>query len=411
MSFSFAQDCPQCGGAITLDETDRLLKCPYCNVDSVVSCPGHFRFVLPHKGDDERLIFAPYLRFKGSVLTCQGLEIKHRILDVTNSGFHHRLLPFSLGFRPQALTMRFAAAAMAGSFLPCPQSAEETLAKIIGHPLRSPNTNVFHEAYIGDSLSIIYLPLAIRGDDLYDMVTDNKLGRLSGDDPFHVHLREPEPLNWQTTFLSTICPGCGWNLSGERDSLVLFCPNCETAWEPGATDFSATAFRSYFNDTGRQGQLVLPFWEIAAESEGIAISTFADFLGVTNQPAVALPSWGNTPMRFFSPAFKIRPKIYLQLASQLTMTQGVLREGEPRLATVPYPVNLPRSEAVQGLKSILAASSVSKRRLFPLLPETTFRISSITLALLPFQDTGLSYYQDTLKLNINKKVLEFGRTL
>ena len=33
------------------------------------------------------------------------------------------------------------------------------------------------------------------------------------------------------TFLATLCPKCGWTLNGQRDSVVLTCSNCETAWE------------------------------------------------------------------------------------------------------------------------------------------------------------------------------------
>ena len=411
MSFSVEQECPQCGGAIELDEADHLIKCPYCNVNSFVSNPEHFRFVLPHNGNPDQLIFVPYIRFRGSALTCQGIEVKHRILDVTRLGFPHKLFPLSLGFRTQTLKMRFAASEMQGNFLPCPLTDEEILGKIVDNPLRASNAPVSHQAYIGDSFSIIYLPVALQGDDLYDMVTENQLGTINQEDTLREYQQKPEPLNWQPTFLSTICPGCGWNLTGERDSLILFCTNCDSAWEPGDTGFRSTHFNSYFNATENREHLVLPFWEIEAESEGIAINNFADFLRVTNQPKVIRSAWENDPMRFFSPAFKIRPKIYLRLADQLTLAQAGLPAGDPRLTQTPHPVNLPKSEAVQGLKSILASSSISRKNLFPMLPQTKFKIKSISLALLPFRDAGPSFYQDELKINVNKKVLEFGRTL
>ena len=35
-------------------------------------------------------------------------------------------------------------------------------------------------------------------------------------------------------FIAAICPGCGWNLDGQRDSLVLTCTNCQSAWRPGS---------------------------------------------------------------------------------------------------------------------------------------------------------------------------------
>src|SRR3989339_2060059 len=31
-------------------------------------------------------------------------------------------------------------------------------------------------------------------------------------------------------FVPTLCPHCGWDMEGQKDSLVLICRNCDSAW-------------------------------------------------------------------------------------------------------------------------------------------------------------------------------------
>ena len=59
MGFVVEQKCPQCGAPIEFKETDRLIRCPYCNVENYLFAPGHFRFVLPHKASGKEIIYAP----------------------------------------------------------------------------------------------------------------------------------------------------------------------------------------------------------------------------------------------------------------------------------------------------------------------------------------------------------------
>jgi DNA-directed RNA polymerase subunit RPC12/RpoP len=67
MGFTVEQDCPQCGAPIELDETDHLMRCPYCQVKNFLFTPKYFRYLLPHKVNQKEIIYAPYLRFKGNV--------------------------------------------------------------------------------------------------------------------------------------------------------------------------------------------------------------------------------------------------------------------------------------------------------------------------------------------------------
>lgn len=93
MAYTVEQECPQCGAPIELEETDRLLECPYCRVKSFLHAPGYLQLVLPHKAPDKEILYAPYLRFKGNVYLCHGNTINHHIVDVTHLGAPVRGLP------------------------------------------------------------------------------------------------------------------------------------------------------------------------------------------------------------------------------------------------------------------------------------------------------------------------------
>ena len=107
MGFTVEQDCPQCGGPIELDETDHLLRCPYCHVKNYLFTPKYFRYLLPLKAPHKEIIYAPYLRFKGNVFYCTGSTVGHRVVDITHVGLPLGGIPASLGLRPQTMKMKF----------------------------------------------------------------------------------------------------------------------------------------------------------------------------------------------------------------------------------------------------------------------------------------------------------------
>jgi hypothetical protein len=216
-------------------------------------------------------------------------------------------------------------------------------------------------------------------------------------------------LRWKLTFMSTLCPQCGWNLEGDRDSVVLTCNNCNTAWEASEGKFVRVDLGVV---PGQEDKAVyLPFWKITARAEGIEINSFADFIRVTNQPKVVQEDWENQDMSYWCPAFKIRPMIFLRLLSQLTVSQKDFETEE----TIPkrglYPVTMPQSEAAQSMKLTLANSAMTKRDTFPMLPQVHFAIKDSMLVYLPFTDKGHDMVQEQMGVSINKKSLEYGRHL
>ena len=406
MAYALEQECPQCGAPIGLEETDRVLQCPYCNVRSFLFTPDYYRLVLPHNAPDKEIIYAPYVRFKGNVYSCQGLSIAHRIVDITHLGAPIKGLPTSLGLRPQAMKMKFVSKDTVGSFLTSSLDVADMLDIVEKHTPAS--GYLFHRAYIGETISLIYLPLYIEKETLFDAILNRPIVKLSQSEE-EVVSAAMSHTTWRLTFMSTLCPQCGWNLDGERDSVVLTCSNCDTAWEALEGRFSRVGLLVF--PEGGQRTVYLPFWRITASATGVEINSFADFIRATNQPKVVQKEWEEQQMSYWCPAFKIRPRLFVRLISQTTITPKDFRMDE----TVPkhglHPVTMPRSEAVQSMKLTLAGSALTKKETFPLLPQVGFTVKDSTLVYLPFEDQGPDLVQQRMLISINKKALEYGRYL
>ncbi|MCD4716235.1 MAG: hypothetical protein K8R45_05775, partial [Desulfobacterales bacterium] len=306
MGFTVEQDCPQCGAPVELDETDHLLVCPFCNVKSFLFAPNYFRLVLPHKSPNEEIIYAPYLRFKGNVFFCKERSVGHRIVDITNLGLTLNGLPGTLGLRPQAMKMKFVTPDTEGSFLRFSLKASKILERAGRLSTGSSSESILHRAYIGETLSLIYLPLYVKNNRLFDAVLNRAITELPGGREALEPSINKNP-RWQLTFVATLCPQCGWNLDGERDSVVLTCSNCKTAWEASKGKFIPVKYQ--FVPGQGENTVYLPFWKISASAQGVEINSFADFIRLTNQPRVIGKDWETEDMSFWTPAFKIRPKV------------------------------------------------------------------------------------------------------
>lgn len=413
MDLKVEQGCPQCGAPVTLAETDRLLTCPYCGVKNFLQTAGNFRYVLPDKVDEaeqSHIIHAPYIRLKSNLFTVSEKGISYRVIDTTQSGHPLRGMPPSLGVRPQAMTLSRVTPKTSGKFLPLSIKAKIILEKAIqlSQLGRDNGRQLFHRAFIGDTLSLIYLPMLEDETNLLDGVTRYPLAPLE---------RLPEsplkgrPFNprWQVRFLPTLCPQCGWSLDGEADCIVLTCRNCDTAWEIG--DRGLTRMDWLVQPGDSDTALHLAFWRMTAQVPALQIASFADFIQRTNQPMVPKPQWHNREMQFWIPAFKLRPKIFLRTARQVTVGQWRLEPKEGHSVPNLYPVTLPRSEARQALKITLAASATSPKDIFPFLPETRIGRTTASLVFLPFVDRGHDWVQPQTRTVIDKNILRFGRKL
>ena len=366
------------------------------------------RFVLPPKADDGDFIYAPYLRCKGSAYSCHDNQVSFRLVDFTILGTPINKIPESLGVRPQAMKMKFATPNPNAIFLKNfiqTNAAVEQVAKRTGTSL---NNQILHRAFIGETISLIYLPLVSKDDHLFDAVTDDPLTE------FINPASELEQLtshnyDWKPGTIPNICPECGWDLSGNRDSVVMSCKNCESFWEARGKSFRRVAFSTYA--CRDNNAIFLPFWKIQVREDTLPINSLADFIRVTNQPIAVRDGWAGMPMNIWVPAFKITPKIFLRLGSRLTIGQRLLIPEEKYPELPIQPINLHRKEAIQSLKIILASAAANKRDIISKLSQISFSVEGIELALIPFTDNAYSLYNEETKLNVNKQTLKYGRFL
>ena len=270
--------------------------------------------------------------------------------------------------------------------------------------------DIFHKAYVGEAVNLIYiLPLYFEKGALFDGHHPTARGTSSqGPGKIFIHERKTSP-PWQLTFLATLCPRCGWNMEGEKDSVVLTCPNCQTAWEAERGRFVPVEFFSVLNDA--PDLTYLPFWKMSVRTEGININTFADFIRITNQPKVVQESWHHKDMAFWAPAFKIRPKLFLFISRCLTLAHEDFEGQKMFPEPLRHPVTLPVAEAIQTIKVTLADATVNKKDIVPGLSGISPSVKGVTLAYLPFRKTGHDMIQLQTGLAINRKSLEFGRYL
>ena len=417
MDLVVEQSCPSCGAPIVLHETDRLIVCPYCDVNNYMVGGGGLRFLLragcPAGIDPEDLLYLPYLRFKGCIYQCQGTEVRHAMIDTTRIAIAHDRLPMSLGLRPQAMQLIQGTAAIAGRFVPLQVQPESIFAQAVRLTAlfkREESGQVRHRAFIGETVSRVYLPAFEKDDMVVDAVTERGIMEQGHEWEKITATAVPFRRDWEPRFLSTLCPRCGASLHGEADALVLQCRNCETMWEEADGRFAAVEWGRV--PGAAAADLALPFWKIMVSRDGGGVlQTYADFLRLTGQPVVIRAEDETRPLAFWIPAFKLQPAAFLQTAHYLTVAQKRLADGEPGSLPTAYPVNLPRREAVQALKSVLAAATLARKRLFPLLPALGLQAAAAALVYLPFEDAGHDLIQRQTGVVIGAAALRFGRKL
>lgn len=412
MDIRIAQGCPQCGATVPFSEDDQLLTCPYCATCNVVQSQGPSRFALPLPASvlHEGLLFAPYLRFKGTIYLVSDAGIEHRVIDTTQAANPMPGLPPSLGLRPQAMGVCRLEGQAEHRYLPQTLRANAILEKAVAIADLSPGTasGLYHRAYIGESLSYIYLPLAIESGMLVDVITTSSLVSLEEAADSIVQGRGFESA-WAVRFNAALCPHCGATLSGERDSRVLPCANCHHAWSVGAEGLQRVDW--HLQPGSAETALYLPFWKITAHIPALSIYSFADFIERSNQPLLPRPRWRERAMSLWVPAVKLRPKIFLQAGRQATLGQWLLKPEQGQVVKHLHPVTLPATEARQAAKLMLAATTASPKRIFPYLPQVRLTETMQQLVYLPCLDNGHDWVQPETNITIPKNILRFGRSL
>ena len=155
----------------------------------------------------------------------------------------------------------------------------------------------------------------------------------------------------------------------------------------------------------------LPFWRIRAEISGLELNSYADLISVANLPKAIQNDWHDIAFRFWIPAFKLRPRIFLRLASQITVVQ-------PQDDLVPkfpdggiHASNLPVEEAIECLKLTLASLMKPRKILAEKLPQIEATPKSVSLVFLPFNESHHEFIQPDYQIAINKNVMSLSKNL
>lgn len=400
MKLLIEHQCPQCGAPATLEETDRLFDCNFCRVKSYLTRSDYFRYLLPHHAPDNAdLIYVPYWRYRGTLFSATGEGVRQRFIDVSHQAIELTALPISVGLRSQALKMKFATPAVSGRFIEpriphghIMKAFQKQFEVSLPHP-------VFHQAYVGDALSLIYAPFYEKSQ-LYDAVLNRPLTAVAAHETPLARLPTVKS-HWPLRFLPALCPACGWDLSAERDALVLACANCNRLWQATADGFKNVNFVT-LKTAPQDGLRYFPFWRIAARVSGIELSSYADLAKLANLPVAIQPHWQHAAFRFWTPAFGLRPKTFLRIATQATLAPPLEKFTRDLPPAAVASVTLPVEEALDSLKIMLAGFAKPARRLLPQLADIGIQPQRYLLAYLPFETGRLEFIQPDLKLVINR---------
>jgi hypothetical protein len=365
--------------------------------------------VLPFQANEETdLFFFPYWRFKGMLFSQVENGIRENVIDMSCQAISAPFLPPSLGFRSQALKLRFTIPETRGFFIKPeknPGAALKTVVDFTGISLPKP---VFHQVHIGESFSLIYAPLYFKDRRLFDAVLNK---------PYPSRVPEDfNPMNFSggspdsgIRFIPTLCPECGWDMKGSRDSLVLTCNNCETAWMPVKNEFKK--LKAACIPDGKKDQTYLPFWRIGADIRGIELSSYADLVRIANLPRVVQKGWNQIPFYFWCPAFKIRPELFLRLCTQLTLSQPGRELTEYRPKEAVLSVTLPLPEALESLKLNLTTWVKPRKEFLESLSNISVIPKTVILVYLPFEADHHDLILTEFGIAVNRNALGLASNL
>lgn len=399
--------CPQCGAPAALEETDRVFACPFCRVRSVLMTRDYFRYVLPARSPAGReLVYIPYWRFKGFLLFGLPGGVENKYIDVNQLGLDMDALPPTLGLRAQAMKLRFAAPDMEGRFIAPSRPFADTLGTFQRRFARGTGATALASAHLGEAMGLLYSPFYAT-DRLVDAVLDEPVAAVP--EGFETAVATAGRPDGGIGFVPALCPGCGWDLDGERDALVLHCVNCASSWVPSDGTLARVACDCL--DGEAEGSFYLPFWQSTCEISEIELETYADLVRVANLPKVVRPGFEARSFRFWTPAFKIRAPAFLRLAESLSLIQpqAWLHPGRPPGRH--HPATLPAGEAAKTLKVIFSGMLKPRQRAAEILPAVAIRATGHRLAYLPFREDQHDYIQPQTRLSINKNLLALSRSL
>jgi ribosomal protein S27AE len=429
-NYILEHQCPQCGAAVSLSETDRIFTCPFCRVRLIIFFQEFPSLYLPGPPSREQdYFYVPYWRCKGTryFLTSGGVErslVDHSFCAVQTPP---SLFPLSLGIRSQTLHRKFVEPLSAGVFL-APQTVFASVKETVRHSLARQNefvkafTSLYNtetqmaekqtaaasqpvEAMIGELVSLVYSPFYVSQSFLFDGITSERIAPWPENSMQMLDCRPPGP-----SFISTLCPECGWGLLAESDSLALVCGKCGRAWSAAARGLAPLDF--FLCSTSIAADLWLPFWRLDVAAKSVALGTIADFVRLTKTPRPVFPAMEQQKFYFWMPAFKANPNLFLLLARLMTLNQKetAFSETFPKDSAF-YPVTLPASEGFEVARVVLGDISPARQKTLPVIKDLSLSLLSSALVYVPFTLKGQEYIQPELNFSVMANALKWGRML
>ncbi|MFA5180691.1 MAG: hypothetical protein WC405_05175 [Syntrophales bacterium] len=382
-----------------MEETDRLLDCTFCRTRLFIIATGPFHYYIPAAATDN-LIYMPYWRIRGLTYTIKPLEATNRYLDTSFKAIPLKGMVPSLGVRPQAMKLKFLTPDTPGEFLRTAMKADQVLPQVAPAPGAQS-----HDVFIGNTVSLIYTPMVLKNNVLHDAFTQRPVVPWTEDDrrmyPALTKLERDH-----TRFIATLCPHCGQDLQGAKDTLLLTCKNCQSMWSCEGMSLQSIPF-AVMEGSGTNLHY-LPFWRMKLRFDGIPLSSLADLVRIANLPKPVTPAMEEKQVFFWAPAFKINPALFLRWARQITIYQP----DDDCVETIPthpvYPATLPLKEAVESVIITLGNIVTDKRTFFANLSRMHINIEDSLLVYQPFIEKGRELIHEKMKVVLDRNALAFG---
>ncbi len=336
-----------------------------------------------------------------------GNGITDRYADMSHQAVKSSVFPVSVGLRSQALKLKFASAAYDGHYLKPAFPLKQVMEIFRNRLSMEVSPPIFHQDYINETLSLIYSPF-YRDDKIYDAVLNRPLMQ---DNPegFDLSPISEESPDWKIDFLPTLCPHCGCDMEGDKDSIALSCKNCNSVWKPGKNGFTKIDFAT-IPMTG-DDIVHLPFWRIKAKLSGVKLDSYADLVKAANLPKVVQKGWDEMDFRFWVMGFKVRPQKFLSIATGMTLAQPREKMVSELPAGSLFPITFPLKEAIKTLKLCLGGFIRPRRPFFSMIGDVSVTPVSYRLVYVPFREKQHEFINSAYCLAMIKNHLSMARNL
>ncbi len=339
---------------------------------------------------------------------------KDRFVDTSFLAAKTPVMPPHLGLQARAFKLRLLSFAKKGRFLQPQFPLENFLSQLTDEQVTSSDLQElgipvqFRQAFVGETISLVYTPIFFKAGAVYDGLGDRQLGWARESDFEIIPASGPEELR-QVRFLPVICPYCGADLQGEKDTRVLLCRNCDRTWDYSRDKLKQTEF-GIMKGKAEGSPFFLPFWRIRTRITGWHRHIQRPLTRSALGPGLSSAKESQAENSYWLPAFKLSPSVFLTVSKAASLRQPLEYS---LLETLPkgqyYPVTLSWEQAVEGLNAVIA--DFLKTRPLPKALSVTIEPLDHQLIFIPFHLQGNELVQEIMSVGISRTALHFGRFL